>query len=133
MQIRFGSDNWVTAKENTDFRLAGSNITLLPAIVNGGSRWQAWGNGGYTFRILFTSGDPVDLSINVEGTIPTTQATTPTATPAPGTTAAPNLGPTAPVTGDTTPIGLYVAILVLLVAALAIVIILLTKKNRGRR
>ncbi len=133
MQIKFGADNYVNGTAGTDFRVNGSTITLLPAMINGASRWQAWSNGGYTFRILFTSGDPVDLSINVEGTIPTTQATTPTATPAPGTTAAPNLGPTAPVTGDTTPIGLYVAILVLLVAALAIVIILLTKKNRGRR
>ena len=131
LQIRFGADNWVNGTNNTDYRLNGSTITLLPAMVNGGSRWQSWGNGGYTFRVSFTSGDPVEVSVTLEGTAPTTQ-TQPTATPEPGTTAAPqNLGPTAPVTGDETPIVLYVVILVLLVAALAIVIILLTKKNRG--
>ena len=133
LQIRFGADNWVNGTNNTDYRLNGSTITLLPAMVNGGSRWQSWGNGGYTFRVSFTSGDPVEVSVTLEGTAPVSQ-TQPTATPEPGSTAAPqNLGPTAPVTGDETPIVLYVVILVLLVAALAIVIILLTKKNRGRR
>ncbi len=132
LQIRFGADNWVSGTNNTDYRLNGSTITLLPAMVNGGSRWQSWGNGGYTFRVTFTSGDPVEVSVTLEGTAPTNQ-TQPTATPVPGSTATPNLGPTAPVTGDETPIVLYVVILVLLVAALAIVIILLTKKNRGRR
>ena len=104
-------------------------------MINGGSRWQAWGNGGYTFRVNFTDGTSKEVSVQVEGTAPTTQATAaPTATPVPGTTAAPaQTGPTAPVTGDETPIALYVAILVLLVAALAIVIILLTKKKGSRR
>ncbi len=134
LEIKFGS-SWTTATYNTDYKLNGSTITLLPAMINGGSRWQAWGNGGYTFRVNFTDGTSKEVSVQVEGTAPTTQTTAaPTATPVPGTTAAPaQTGPTAPVTGDETPIALYVAILVLLVAALAIVIILLTRKKGSRR
>ena len=133
LQIRFGSDNWVTAKENTDFRLAGSNITLLPAMVNGGSRWQAWGNGGYTFRVTFTSGDPVEVSVTLEGATPTTAPTTvPTATPQ-ATNQPQNNGPTSPVTGDTTPIMLYVIILVVLIVALAVVIIVVMNQKKKHR
>ena len=127
------SGTWVSTTNDKDYRLNGSSIALLPAMVNGGSRWQAWGNGLYHFRVSFTDGTTELLDVIVEGTAPAQATTAPTATPVPGTTAAPTSnGPTSPVTGDETPIALYVAILVLLVAALAIVIILLTKKKSRR-
>ena len=121
------------------YSVSGSSITLLPALVNGGTGYQYWPNSGYTLRITFESGDPVELFVTLTGTEPTnadesTSTTSPTATAAPTATTAPTAtGEKAPSTGDENPIGLYIVILLVLVVALAVVIIILVKRKKNNR
>lgn len=129
LKIRFGSDNWVDATLDKDFTVSGSTLTLKTAMVNGGSRWQKWGNGGYTFSVSFTEGDPVEISVTLEGTAP---EVTPSAQPSSSAAPTPTTGGNqAPPTGDETPIGMYVGILVALIAALAVVIIVVMKRKNA--
>ncbi len=99
-----------------------------------------WRNGRYIFEFSFDGSDEViRKTVSISGEIVVTPApvqteapaetTSPTATPAP--TATPRPSTIAP-TGDNTPIALWVGILVLMAAALAVVIVLVVRKNKQK-
>ncbi len=111
---------------------------------------NAWGNGtetgNYQFTFSFTDGTEDEvITVNISGTAPTpseTEEPDPTATPEPtkepSATPAPeknanSKGNNTPATGDTSPIGLYAAILGVMVVALAVVIVLVVRKNKTRQ
>lgn len=102
-----------------------------------------WGNGLYNFVFSYTEDGVEDetVKVTISGDAPAA-TDTPVQTAEPTATVAPTAAPTAtpvptssgdtPATGDSSPIALYVVILVVMVAALAVVIYLVVRKNKRK-
>ena len=100
-----------------------SRLPLLPALVNG--NWGGvWSNARYAFRVTFSDGTTSNLKLTLTGEAAAVSPTA-AATNAPGTAGG------APVTGDDTPIVMYIIILAVLIVALAVVLIIVMKRRNS--
>ncbi len=123
------------AVRDRDYTVNGNTLTLLPGLING--NWGLWPNATYSLRVTLedngialaaadgTVKNPVTLQISLSGDAPTTIAN-----PSPSPSAVPG-NPNVPVTGDETPIVLYIVILVVLIIALAAVLIFVMKRRNA--
>ena len=121
-----GQDVYQEAKVNSDYTITQvsgkSRLTLLPALVNG--NWGGvWSNARYAFRVTFSDGTTSNLKLTLTGEAAAANTATPTN--APGTAGG------APVTGDDTPIVMYIIILAVLIVALAVVLIIVMKRRNS--
>lgn len=130
VKIYYGTSNgqpvYQIAKAGTDYTVSGNTLTLLPAMINGNWGGQ-WPNATYSFLVTLNNdaNDVYTLQLKLTGDAPATTVA-PTATPASNSNV--------PVTGDETPLVLYIVILVVLIAALATVLIIVMKRrNSGSR
>lgn len=134
LEIDYGSQGMREAVKDRDYSINGYTVTLYPAMVNG--NWGVWGNARYAFRVTFegansgistvstienTQDNYVTLRLQLTGNAPAAATATPVPTNASGL----------PVTGDDTPVTMYIVILVVLVVALAAVLIIVMKRRGG--
>ena len=111
-----------------------------------GQTFDSWQNGAYDFMFSLSDSSVITKRVQMSGEAPvrtnsdptqadgaanaqqTTAPTDSASSPTPTNSAAPT-GST-PATGDTTPIGLYVGILAVLVAALVVVVVLVIRSKK---
>ena len=126
VEIYYGKDSsgkeiYQEAKKDTDYTVSGNTLTLKPVLVNG--NWGGvWPNARYSFQVTLTDNSVYVLQLQLTGDTPAT-TTAPTATPVPTNASG------VPVTGDETPVTLYIVILVVLIIALAGVLIFVMKRR----
>ena len=115
-----GEPVYQTAKQGSDYDINGNTLTLYPDMVNG--NWSTeWPNGSYQFKVDLNDNTTPTLQLTISGEAP--------AAPVQSSAPAQNTQNGAPVTGDDTPLVLYIVIMVVLIVALAVVLIIVIKRR----